>query len=477
MKYCSTAGRVQGLSFEDVLFSGFLEDGGMALPETIPKVSLDTLKSWAGLSYRDIVLKIVPLFVTEEELPFAQLAELVDKALVSFDTPEIAPIKDLAHGLKVIEMFHGRTWAFKDMAMSIVAQLFDHFLNKRQKHLMIVVGTSGDTGSSAIEAVRKLKWVDIVVVLPRNRCTQIQELQMTTVKADNVFVYRADGTSDDIDVPVKKLFADTEFTKKYNLCSANSLNWSRIMAQIAHFFYMYIKLCPDCDQPLEIVIPTGGGGNIAAGLVAKKMGLPAQYVCAVNDNDIVARMVNTGLCELGVVTPSLAPAMDMQFAYNFERVWYLCSDGDSALVRRLMNEVEKTGKTKIPDQLVKEMQSVMKTFVLGDEGIKRTLKRCWEENQYLLCPHTAVAAAYHYSVHDQGRDASLPSVSVGTASPLKFREAILAAGLQPLDSPRVQELLTSPTYAEDMEITDNWEKILRRKIEEMTENFFARNSQ
>lgn len=476
MKYCSTMGGVKGLSFEDVLFSGYLEDGGMALPESIPKVSLETLKSWAGLSYRDIVLKIVPLFVTEEELPFAKLAELVDKALSTFDTPEIAPIKHLANGLNVIEMFHGRTWAFKDMSMSILGQVFDYFLNKRQKHMTIVVATSGDTGSSAIEAVRELKWVDIVVVLPRNRCSQIQELQMTTVKADNVFVYRADGSSDDIDAPVKKLFADQQFVEKHNLCSVNSLNWCRIMVQTAHFFFMYLQLCPDCDKPLEIVIPTGGAGNTTAGLIAKRMGLPAQYVCAVNDNDIVARIVTTGMCELGEVTPSLAPAMDMQFSYNFERVWHLCSDGDAALVRQMMNEVEKTGKTKVPEPLLKKVQSEIKTFVIGDEGIKRILKRCWDENQYMLCPHTAVAAGYHYSALDQGRDPSFPSVCVGTASPLKFREAIWAAGLQPVDSPRVQELLASPTYTEDMETTDNWEKILRRKIEQMTENFYVRNA-
>ncbi|XP_076461377.1 threonine synthase-like 2 [Babylonia areolata] len=476
MKYCSTAGKVQGLSFEDVLFSGYMEDGGMALPETIPAVSRETLKSWAGLSYRDIVLNIVPLFVSQQELPAAKLEELVDKALSSFDCPEIAPIKHLENGLTVIEMFHGRTWAFKDMSLSIVGQLFDYFLEKRQKHLMIVVATSGDTGSSAIEAVRHLKWVDIIVVLPRNRCTQIQELQMTTVKAENVFVYRADGSSDDIDAPVKRLFLDTEFSRKYNLCSANSLNWARIMVQTAHFFFMYLQLCPDCDQELEIVIPTGGGGNVTAGLIAKRMGLPAQYVCAVNDNDIVARMVNTGLCELGEVTPSLSPAMDMQFAYNFERVWYLCSGGDAALVRQMMTELERSGKTKIPAPLLTQMQGEIRTFVHGDEGIKRTLKRCWEENQYTLCPHTAVAAAYVYSQRDQGLKATLPSVCVGTASPLKFQEAISAAGLPTLDSPRLQELRASPTYAEDMELTDNWEKILRRKVEQMTEAFLARNS-
>ncbi|KAK7110629.1 threonine synthase-like 2 [Littorina saxatilis] len=475
MKYCSTRGRVQGLSFEEVLFSGFLEDGGMALPEIIPTVSLETLKSWAGLSYRDVVLKIVPFFVSEEELSFGDLEKLVDKALLTFDTPEIAPIAHLSGGLNIFELFHGRTWAFKDLAMSVLGQLFDYFLNKRQKHLTIVVGTSGDTGSAAIEAVRSLKWVDIVVILPRNRCTQIQELQMTTVKEDNVFVYRADGTSDDIDQPIRKMFADVEFVKKYNLCSANSLNWARIMVQTAHFYYAYLKMCPSCDKELEVVVPTGGGGNITAGLVARRMGLPVQFVCAVNSNDIVARMVTTGKCELGDVTPSLAPAMDMQFAYNFERVWYLCSDRNAELVCQMMKEVETGGKTTIPEQLLTQMQSEIKTFVIDDEGIKRILKRCWEENNYLLCPHTATAAGYHYSVLDAGRDPSHPSVCVATASPLKFREAISTTGLQPIDTPRIKELLSAPTYFTDMELTDNWEKILRHRIEVMTENFYARN--
>lgn len=478
MKYCSTRGLVNGLSFEDVLFSGFLGDGGMAMPETIPQVSKETLLSWAGNSYRDLVLKIIPLFLSSEELPSDALENLVVAALSTFDTSEIAPIAKLSKGLNIFELFHGRTWAFKDLAMSVVGQLFDYFSCKRQKHMMLIVGTSGDTGSSAIEAVRGLKWVDIIVVLPRNRCTKIQELQMTTVKSDNVFVYRADGTSDDIDQPIKKLFADVEFVKKYNLCSANSLNWARIMVQIVHFFYAYIKMCPSCDKELEIVVPTGGGGNITAGLVAKRMGLPVQFVCAVNTNDFVARMVSTGLCELGHVTPSLAPAMDMRFAYNFERVWYLYSDKNTQLVTRMMKEVETCGKTQIPDSLLTQMQTDIQTFVLNDEGIKQTLKQCWTENQYLLCPHTAVAAAYYYSTLAAGGNppSSKPSICIATASPLKFQEAVTFAGLQPLDTPRTRDLLSRPTFYTDMEVTDNWEKILRQKIEEMTENFFTRNS-
>ncbi|KAK7508731.1 hypothetical protein BaRGS_00000297 [Batillaria attramentaria] len=475
MKYCSTQGGVSGLSFEDVLFSGFLGDGGMALPESIPEVSMETLKSWAGLSYRDLVLKIVPLYVSEEELPATALEGLVDKALSTFDTPEIAPIARLSSGLNILELFHGRTWAFKDLAMSVLGQLFDHFLGKSQKHLMIVVGTSGDTGSAAIEAVRGSRWVDIVVVLPRNRCTQIQELQMTTVKEDNVFVFRADGTSDDIDQPIKKVFSDVDYVRKYSICSANSLNWARIMVQIVHFYYAYLKLCPSCDQDLEVVIPTGGGGNITAGLIAKRMGLPVQFVCAVNSNDIVARMIDSGLCQLGEVTPSLAPAMDMQFAYNFERVWYLCSGRDAELIRQMMKEVESDGRTEIPDSLLKQMQSEMRTFVIDDEGIKQTMKRCWDENQYLLCPHTAVAAAYHYSVQDKSHDPSRLSVCIATASPLKFSKAVKAAGLEPVETDRIKELLSSPTYYKDMELADDWTAMLRQKIEEMTEAYYARN--
>ncbi|XP_025096225.1 threonine synthase-like 2 isoform X1 [Pomacea canaliculata] len=477
MKYCSTRGKVSGLSFEDVLFSGYLADGGMALPEVIPEVPSETLKSWVGLSYKELVQKIVPLYVSQEELPLVVLEELVGQALSTFDVPEIIPIVCFPGGLNIMELFHGQTWAFKDLAMSILGQFFNFFLNKRQKHLMLVVGTSGDTGSSAIAAVRGLKWVDIVVVLPRDRCTLIQELQMTTVKEDNVFVFRADGSSDDLDVPIREIFDDADFVKKHHLCSANSLNWARIMVQIVHFFYAYIKLCPECDQELEIVVPTGGAGNITAGFIAHKMGLPVKLVCVANSNDGIAQMVGSGFYKLSNVKPSLAPAMDIKFAYNIERLWYLCSERNSELVRKMMEEVEMEGKVETPDSILEELQMVLSAYGADDEDIKRTLRQCWEENHYLLCPHSATAVAYYYKKQASVHNLSQLSVCFATASPLKFGEALTAAGLKPISTEAIQKLMQLPTQYVDMELTDDWKAMLREKVEEMTASFNLRNKQ
>ncbi|XP_062602967.1 threonine synthase-like 2 [Saccostrea cucullata] len=469
MKYKSTRGDVTNLTFEEALYTGYAEDGGILLPETIPKIDSKVLKSWASLSYVQLAKKIIPLYVSEDEIPSSMLNDLIDSAFSRFSVPEITPIKRLPDGLNVMELFHGPTWAFKDLALSCVGQFLQYFLSKRKKHLNILVGTSGDTGSAAIEAVRGQQWVDIVVLLPRGRCSQIQELQMTTVLDDNVHVYRVDGTSDDLDIPIKLCFQDHAFTKQHNLSSINSINWARIMVQTVHYIYAYLQMCPSCDDVVQIVVPTGACGNVTSGIIAREMGVPLEFVCAVTENDIVARTVKTGDYVIADhVIPTLAPAMDIQIPYNMERIWYVMSGGDCALIKKLMKEFEDTGSVTVPEEISEAVRNVIvDTFVASDDVVRQTMKKTWDSHEYLLCPHTAVGVGYHYYQMQRNPEDKKIRVVIATASVIKFEEALQSASIPYTRDPRVAKIFESKQKYKDMNKGEDWLQILRDKIEEI----------
>lgn len=466
MKYRSTRGNVKDASFEEALFTGYASDGGILLPDTIPVLTQQELSSLQKLGFIDIAKRIIPYFVSEEEIPKSDLEHLIEDAYKTFSCPEVAPVARLKHGVNILELFHGKTWTFKDVALSCVGQFMNYFCSKRKEHHTVIVGTSGDTGSAAIEAVRGLKWVDIVVLLPRGRCTEVQERQMTTVIDENVHVFRVDGTSDDIDLVIKPCFMDARFCQKHKLTSINSINWSRIMVQIVHYFYAYFQMSADCESIVEIVVPTGACGNVTAGCIASKMGLPIRLVCAVTCNDIVSRAISQrDFSTKPDVTPTLAPAMDIQIPYNMERIWYIFSGGDSDLVTRLMEEFDKHGSVEVPENLSQKISKVVvDTFVATDTVVKETMKQVWEYNFYLVCPHTAIAVAY---VLQKRNEPEILRICLATASPVKFEEAIQAAGIPVPVNAKVSALLGLPTRYVDMEKGQDWEKILKDKIIEI----------
>ncbi|XP_044143396.1 threonine synthase-like 2 isoform X1 [Bufo gargarizans] len=467
MKYTSTRGGVSDVDFEGVLFAGFAQDGGLFMPEHIPKVNKETLTTWRSFSYKELVKEICSLFVTPEVIPRHELHGLIDKALHRFRHKDVVPMSRLKSGLNVLEMWHGATLAFKDLAMSCVGQFLDYFLKKNNRHVNILVGTSGDTGSAAIEGVRGIPNIDITVLLPHGRCTEIQERQMTTVIEDNVHVFSVDGTSDELDEPIKKLFRDTEFVKKHNLMSTNSVNWARVMVQIAHFFYGYFQCAPtqvdDVLPPVEIVVPTGGAGNITAGCIAQKMGLPIQLVAVVNSNDIIHRTVQHGDFSLGDTEMTLASAMDIQEPYNMERILWLAADSDSAKIKEMMKEFNERKRLKLPQELHIRLLEMMKSCSVTDNNILQTIRRCWEENQYLLCPHSAVAVFYHYQQFDCNRN--VPRCCLAPASAVKFQDVILRADLVPQIPPEIEALMRKETRFTLLKKQDDWEKVLREKIE------------
>ncbi|KAM4810302.1 threonine synthase-like 2 [Rhinophrynus dorsalis] len=467
MKYTSTRGGVTGVDFEGVLFAGFAPDGGLFMPEEIPKLDVGTLQLWSSLSYTELVKEICSLFIPPEVIPRKDLDSLIDKAFTRFRHKEIVPVSRLRSGLQVMEMWHGTTHAFKDLAMSCVGQFLDYFLKKRNKHVNILVGTSGDTGSSAIESVRGIKNIDIIVLLPFGRCTKIQELQMTTVIEDNVHVFAVDGTSDELDSPIKKLFADNDFVKKHNLMSTNSVNWARVMVQIAHFFYAYFQCAPSTEgqvlPPVEIVVPTGGAGNITAGCIAQKMGLSIRLVAVVNKNDIIHRTVQHGDFSLGDSKATLASAMDIQEPYNMERIFWLFADSERSQIKEMMEEFQVKKQLKLPREVHRKVAEALTSCSVTDENILQTIVRCWEENRYLLCPHSAVAVFYHYRQWDNNQNSS--RCCLAPASAAKFQDVVLQANLTPNLPQEIKGLMEKPTRSIHLMKDDNWEKILREKIE------------
>ncbi|KAI4871677.1 hypothetical protein NFI96_031107 [Prochilodus magdalenae] len=469
MRYCSTRGAVHGWSFRDVLFSGYAPDGGMFMPEEIPSLAAATLRSWSSLSYQQLVCKVCSLFIPEHLIPKQDLEALISSALSKFSVPDAVRMVRLKDSLSILELFHGETLAFKDLAMMCTARFLEYFLQKEKSRAIIIVGTSGDTGGSAISSACGLNGVDVVVVFPSGRITTVQERQMTTHMEDNIHVFAADGSSDDIDVSLRKLFADQDLVKRHGLMSLNSVNWSRILVQLAHFLYAYLQLSDiqktegDCLPHLEVVVPTGGAGNIAAGCIMNRMGIPLRLVAMVNSNDIMHRTVKNGDFSMAKsVQQTLAPAIDIQDPYNMERIFWLLSGKDGALVKDMMEQFQSTRRLSIPETLHKELCSVLSSGSVSDEGIVEAMVRCWEENQYLVCPHTAVAVWHHYHCPVQPGQ---KRCCIATASPAKFQNAVEKAGLT-LDLPEaVKALEFRETRCKDLGQEENWEAALRERVE------------
>uniref|UniRef100_A0A8D2JLY8 Threonine synthase-like 2 n=1 Tax=Sciurus vulgaris TaxID=55149 RepID=A0A8D2JLY8_SCIVU len=481
MWYVSTRGMAPRIDFEGALFSGYAPDGGLYMPENFPQLDGEILRRWSLLSYPSLVKELCSLFIGPELIPRDDLDGLINRAFSRFRHQDVVRLSRLAQGLNVLELWHGVTRAFKDLSLSCTAQFLQYFLEKRQKHVTVVVGTSGDTGSAAIESVREAENVDIVVLLPKGRCSRTQELQMTTVLKDNVHVFGVEGNSDELDAPIKAVLADAAFVEKHGLLSLNSLNWSRVLVQMAHYFFAYFRCAPSLDvcplPTVEVVVPTGAGGNLAAGCAAVKMGLPVRLVVVVNHNDIVHRAIRQGDFSLSeAVRPSLASAMDIQVPYNMERIFWLFSGSSGQVTRALMEQFERTQSLRLPEELHSKLSEAMTSESVSDEAITRAMCRCWQENQYLLCPHSAVAVSYHYQQTD-GQQPSPPRCCLAPASAAKFPEVVLAAGLTPETPADILALERKETRCSPMRRGDDWTLMLRDTIERLSRRWRASASQ
>ena len=381
-----------------------------------------------------------------------------------FDSPEVILVSKVGP-VVVGELWHGPTGAFKDLSLAVVSRLTDHFLRKEGKRVMVLVSTTGDTGSAAIHSVVGSTNINLIVLYPRDRITRVQELQMTTVNASNVKVFSVDGTGDELDVCVKKLFADAEFVKKYNLVSLNSINVGRVLLQAIHFIYLYLKACPAADREVLFSVPSGGLGNMTGGYIAYTMGLPIKLLAAVNENDVVHRAFDTGLFSLSeAVIQTYSSAMDIQKPYNIERLFYFLSAGNCKVVKNIMDTVEKDGRCDLPSELLATNNCITTTKVSKEDTLA-TMEYVMKQFQYLLCPHTAVGmrAALDYQKEKESENV----VVIATATPAKFPEVVEKAGLPLHTSLAFSDLHSRKEAKLFMEEEDNWEQILRTAVVEV----------
>lgn len=425
MKYISTRGQAPELGFEDVLLTGLARDGGLYIPASFPQFSADKIKSFSGMSYADVAFEVMKPYVCAPEseggIPEADFAEIVHKAYSTFRHEDVVPLAQLGDNEWLLELFHGPTLAFKDVALQLLGHLFDYVLTKRGQKVTIVGATSGDTGSAAIDCIKDRACAEIFMLHPKGRVSDVQRRQMTTVLSNNVHNIAIEGNFDDCQAMVKALFNDLEFRDEITLSAVNSINWARVMAQIVYYFTSAVALGAP-DKEISYTVPTGNFGDIYAGYVAGEMGLPIkQLVVATNVNDILSRTLNTGDYTVGSVTPTISPSMDIQVSSNFERLLFNLYDGQGDQVCRLMDNLSRSGSFSLDGPQLDKAKAIFDAVGVNEAETCSTIKSMYEKNHMLVDPHTAVAIK---AARDKWDDKAIAMVSLSTAHPAKFPDAV-----------------------------------------------------
>lgn len=419
MKYISTRGRAESLGFEDVLLAGLARDGGLYVPETWPTLTPDIIAGFAGKSFVEIAVEVIHPF-TGDEISRGELHRMASEAYAAFDVPEVTPLIPLGSDFTILELFHGPTLAFKDVAMQLLARLMDHVLQKRNARATIVGATSGDTGGAAIEAFRSSKRVDVVILFPEGRVSDVQRRMMTTPQETNVHAVAVQGTFDDCQALVKAMFNDHAFRDRVELSGVNSINWARIVAQVTYYFWAASRLS-SAGKPLSFAVPTGNFGDIFAGYVAKRMGLPIdKLMIASNENDILPRAVTTGVYAMKDVIATTSPSMDIQISSNFERYLFEASGRDADFVGSAMASLIATGRFEL-GRVWPQLQSDFAAVSASEKDVADVIKRTKDKDDYILDPHTACAVVAAEKIDFAG-----DTVVLSTAHPAKFPDAIEA---------------------------------------------------
>lgn len=427
MKYISTRGEAPVLGFSDALLAGLARDGGLYLPETYPQFSSDDIRKLRGKSYVEIALAVLTPFVNGE-IPDAEFEKMVRESYGSFRHDAVCPLVQTGANEFVLELFHGPTLAFKDVAMQLLSRMMDYTLAQRGQRATIVGATSGDTGGAAIEAFAGRDNTDIFILFPHGRVSPVQQRQMTSSAASNVHALSIDGNFDDCQNLVKGMFNDLNFRDTLSLSGVNSINWARIMPQIVYYFTSAISLGAP-DRKVSFTVPTGNFGDIFAGFVAKKMGLPIdRLIIATNDNDILSRTVATGSYAMRGVEQTSSPSMDIQISSNFERLLFESYDRDAAAIRGLMRSLGQSGEFTIADAPLK---TIREQFAAGRSTVAETaatIDSVLKQDGYLLDPHSAIGV----KVAREHADTASPMVVLATAHPAKFPDAVKdACGVSP----------------------------------------------
>ncbi len=442
MKYISTRGQAPALNFEEVMLTGLAPDGGLYIPEQLPQFDQATIRGFAKLPYNELAFEIIKPFVAGE-IPDADLKAMLDDCYAQFRHPAVAPLVQLGHNEWVLELFQGPTLAFKDFALQLLGRLLDYVLEKRQQRVVIMGATSGDTGSAAIEGCKRCKNVDIFILHPHQRVSDVQRRQMTTVEGDNIFNIALEGNFDDCQAMVKQSFADQGFLPDgRQLVAVNSINWARIMAQIVYYFYAAVALGAP-DKEVGFSVPTGNFGDIFAGYLAKNMGLPInQLIVATNKNDILHRTLSQNHYEKHQLVHTLSPSMDIMVSSNFERLLFDLFDRDGAKLADFMQRCNKEA-VQLPAQSFAKARELFDSYAVNDEVTCETIAQVFGESEYLLDPHSAIGVK---AAREVRRSKDTPMVTLATAHPAKFAEAVLKSGQQqaPALPQHMADLMTKP---------------------------------
>jgi len=439
MRYISTRGEAPPVSFTDALMIGLAPDGGLYVPDAWPALSRETIAAFAGKPYADVAFTVIRPFVGGT-IADADLMAMIREAYATFDDPAVAPLKEIAPNQWMLELFHGPTLAFKDVAMQLVARLMDHVLAVRDERATIIAATSGDTGGAAVDAFRGRRGADLVILFPLGRVSDVQRRMMTTAPEPNVHAVAVEGTFDDCQAIVKALFNDRALRERAKLSAVNSINWARIVAQAVYYFTAAAALGGPAERP-SFVVPTGNFGDIFAGYAAKRTGLPIErLVIAANVNDILVRALATGRYEPRPVAATSAPAMDIQVSSNFERLLFEAYGREAAPVRALMQALADQNSFVIAADALARIRADFDADRADDDEVQATIREVHRSNGYLLDPHSAVGVAVARKHKHRG-----PVVMLGTAHPAKFPEAVEAAtGFRAQLPARLSELHAQP---------------------------------
>ncbi|HAW45747.1 MAG TPA: threonine synthase [Roseovarius sp.] len=418
MRYISTRGQAPSLSFEEAMLTGLARDGGLYLPESIPQMSADDIRALEGVSYEEAAFRVMRPFIgdafTDDEF-----RGIIARAYAGFGHAARAPLKQLDSGHFLLELFHGPTLAFKDFAMQLIGQLFEASLTRSGRRVCIVGATSGDTGSAAIEAFRGLDAVDVFILYPHGRVSEVQRRQMTTPGESNVHALAIDGHFDDAQARVKDMFNDFEFRDGVRLAGVNSINWARVLAQVVYYFTSAVSLGAP-DRKVSFTVPTGNFGDIFAGFIARQMGLPIdRLVVATNQNDILHRCLSTGEYRPDGVAPTISPSMDIQVSSNFERALYYAYGQEGAAVAQVMDEL-KAGGFAVSQGALQALRETFESGRADEDETRAAIRATWERSGELLCPHSAVGV----HVAEAHRHPGVPMITLATAHPAKFPAAV-----------------------------------------------------
>jgi threonine synthase len=430
MNYFSTRDKSLKFSFRDIFLRGLAPGGGLFLPSKIKHYDKSELDKFSQLSYEDLATEILFNFCSND-IDKTELKNLIKEAYQGFEEKEVVSIKKIGN-INLLELYHGPTLAFKDIAMQVIGNMYDHLKVAKEKSVNILVATSGDTGSAAIAALNDRENINLFVLHPHNKISNVQRKIMTTIGSNNIYNLAIKGSFDDCQKIVKELFNENEFREKINMSGVNSINWARIICQIVYYFYSYFKLK---KKNISFSVPTGNFGDIFAGYVAKKMGLPIdKLMVATNENDILQRAINKGEYKPDKVKPSLSPSMDIQVASNFERLLFYIVGEDSNKVKSMMNSLHIKGFFQLNENEIKEIKKDFIATKVSDNETLSIIKEVYEKNQFIIDPHTATA----FGAINKNIDIS-NVVALGTAHPYKFFETVKEATGKDVPSPKQLE--------------------------------------